>query len=184
VGFLWGSAAVSLSCGVSVGLAEAPDWAGRPGPGYTSPAGFRILMITSRLTQCHRSDLPAYGSSAPNADSALNGIVLLGEGGRVQIAVLCSALGVGCLALRTGLSGTEDGPVGLAGCGPRQRRPPFGDRSTTDSKAVTTGGCPPGAAITRAVLFDGAGRTKRCPLGIAAPESPSNSSRSPAWAAR
>ena len=27
VGFLWGSAAVSLSCGVSVGLAEAPDWA-------------------------------------------------------------------------------------------------------------------------------------------------------------
>jgi len=30
VGFLWGSAAVSLSCGVSVGLAEAHDWAGRP----------------------------------------------------------------------------------------------------------------------------------------------------------
>jgi len=30
----------------------------------------------------------------PIADSALNGIVLLGEGGRVQIAVLCSTLGV------------------------------------------------------------------------------------------
>jgi hypothetical protein len=30
VGFLWGSAAVSLSCGVSVGLAEAVDWPGRP----------------------------------------------------------------------------------------------------------------------------------------------------------
>ena len=28
VGFLWGSAAGPLSCGVSVGLAEAPDWAG------------------------------------------------------------------------------------------------------------------------------------------------------------
>jgi hypothetical protein len=26
---------------------------------------------------------------------ALNGMVLLGEGGRVQIAVLCSALGLG-----------------------------------------------------------------------------------------
>ena len=33
MGFLWGSAAMSLSCGVSVGLAEAPDWAGRPGTG-------------------------------------------------------------------------------------------------------------------------------------------------------
>jgi hypothetical protein len=71
VGFLWGSAAVSLSCGVSVGLAEALNWPDRPGTGYPSPAGFRILMITSRLTQCHRSDLPAYGNSAPNADSAL-----------------------------------------------------------------------------------------------------------------
>jgi len=45
VGFLWGSAAVSLSCGVSVGLAEAPDWAGRPArvPRY---GDFRILMTT------------------------------------------------------------------------------------------------------------------------------------------
>jgi hypothetical protein len=33
--------------------------------------------------------------SARNADTALNGMVLLGEGGRVQIAVLCSALGLG-----------------------------------------------------------------------------------------
>ncbi len=37
VGFLWGSATVSLSCGVSVGLAEAPDWAGRPGTGTQVP---------------------------------------------------------------------------------------------------------------------------------------------------
>ena len=68
MGFLWGWAAVSLSCGVSVGLAEALNWLSRPGTGYPSPAGFRILMITSRLTQCHRSDLPAYGNSAPNAE--------------------------------------------------------------------------------------------------------------------
>jgi len=34
-------------------------------------------------------------SLLPNADSALNGMVLLGEGGRVQIAVLCGALGLG-----------------------------------------------------------------------------------------
>ena len=46
VGFLWGSAAVSLSCGVSAGLAEAPDWAGRPGTGTQVPADFRILMTT------------------------------------------------------------------------------------------------------------------------------------------
>ena len=32
VGFLWGPAAVSRSCGVSVGLAEAPDSARPPGP--------------------------------------------------------------------------------------------------------------------------------------------------------
>jgi hypothetical protein len=68
VGFLWGSAAVSLSCGVSVGLAEAPDWAGRPGTGYPSPADSRILMTTFRVTQCHLSDAPAYGNSAPNAE--------------------------------------------------------------------------------------------------------------------
>jgi hypothetical protein len=60
VPFLWGSAALSLSCGVSGGLGLS-----RPGTGYPSPVGFRILMITSRLTQCHRSDLPAYGNSAP-----------------------------------------------------------------------------------------------------------------------
>ena len=35
VGFLWGSAAVSLSCGASVGLAEPPDWSGRPGHGVS-----------------------------------------------------------------------------------------------------------------------------------------------------
>jgi hypothetical protein len=33
--------------------------------------------------------------SEPSADSALKGMVLLGEGGRVQIAVLCSTLGLG-----------------------------------------------------------------------------------------
>ncbi len=37
VGFLWGSAAVSLSCGVSVGLAEAHDWADRPTRGTQVP---------------------------------------------------------------------------------------------------------------------------------------------------
>ena len=38
VGFLWGSAAVSLTCGVSVGLAEAPGRPGRPGTEYPSSA--------------------------------------------------------------------------------------------------------------------------------------------------
>jgi len=66
-GFLWGSAAVSRSCGVSVGLAEALNWPGRPrhgaGTGHPSPADFRILMTTFRVTQCHRGDLPAHGNS-------------------------------------------------------------------------------------------------------------------------
>ena len=65
MGFLWGSAAVSLSCGVAVGLAEAPDRPGRPGTGYPSPADFRILMTTFRVTQCHWSALPTCGNSAP-----------------------------------------------------------------------------------------------------------------------
>jgi hypothetical protein len=69
MGFLWGSAAVSLSCGVSVGLAEAHGWAGPTGTGHPSPADFRILVTTSQVTQCHWSDLPACRNSAPNADS-------------------------------------------------------------------------------------------------------------------
>ena len=68
MGFLWGSAAVSLSCGVSVGLAEALDWPGRPGTGYPGPADFRILMTTFQVTQCHRCVLHAYNNSAPSAE--------------------------------------------------------------------------------------------------------------------
>ena len=81
---------------------------------------------------------------------------------------------------------TEDGPVGLAGCGPASAAAAhFGNRSMTDSKAVTTGGCPLRAAIARAVLFDGGGPYETKPAGCtAAPESSPNSSRSPAWAAR
>ena len=69
VGFLWGSGAVSRSCGVSVGLAEAPDWPGRPDTGIPGYRGFRILMSAFRVTQRHRSALPTCGNSAPNADS-------------------------------------------------------------------------------------------------------------------
>jgi len=42
VGFLWGSAAVSLSCGVSVGLGGAPDWPGRPDAEYPR---YRVFWI-------------------------------------------------------------------------------------------------------------------------------------------
>ncbi len=68
VGFLWGSGAVSRSCGVSVGLAEAPDWPGRPDTGIPGYRGFRILMSAFRVTQRHRSALPTCGNSAPNAE--------------------------------------------------------------------------------------------------------------------
>jgi hypothetical protein len=37
VGFLWGSATVSRTCGVSVGLSEAPDWPDQPGTGTQAP---------------------------------------------------------------------------------------------------------------------------------------------------
>jgi hypothetical protein len=68
VGFLWGSAAVSLSCGVSVGARRSPRL-GRPtGTAYPSPADFRILMTTSQVPQYHWSDLPACRNSAPDAD--------------------------------------------------------------------------------------------------------------------
>src|ERR1700724_3235263 len=43
VGFLWGSAAVSRSCGGSVGLPEAPDFPGRPDTG-TRYGNLRRLM--------------------------------------------------------------------------------------------------------------------------------------------
>ena len=38
---------------------------------YLSPVAFRILMTTFRVTQCHRSDLPACGNSAPIAEYLL-----------------------------------------------------------------------------------------------------------------
>jgi hypothetical protein len=63
VEFLWGSATVSPSCGVSVGLAKAPGWLGRPGHGYPNPAGLRTLMPTSPVTQRHRSDPSTCDSS-------------------------------------------------------------------------------------------------------------------------
>ena len=70
MGFLWGLAAVSLGCGVSVGLAEAPT--GPAAPAWLpNPADLRILMTTSRVTQRHRSDLLARGNSAPIADYLL-----------------------------------------------------------------------------------------------------------------
>jgi len=68
-----------------------------------------------------RSDYAAWhetsASRMPSADSALNGIVLLGEGGRVQIAVLCSTLGFGAPGDAGRLVRREDGPVGLVGAG-------------------------------------------------------------------
>ncbi len=69
VGFLWRSAAVSLSCGVSVGSLKRLT-------GLADPA--RVLK-SRRLpdpndhfpvTQCHQGDLADCSNSAPIADSA------------------------------------------------------------------------------------------------------------------
>jgi hypothetical protein len=43
VGFLWGSAPVSRTCGVSVGLAEAPDLRGRTDAGNLMPESSDLL---------------------------------------------------------------------------------------------------------------------------------------------
>ena len=97
-------------------------------------------------------------------DPTSNGIVLVGEGGRVQIAVLCSTLGVGCRAMRASLSGTEYAPAGWV-------RPAsaaaahLGDRSMTDSKAVTTG-ARRGLRLLGRFCSMGAGRTKRSPRDV------------------
>ncbi len=50
VGFLWEPAAVSRTCGVSVGLAEAPDRAGRLEAVALRYSNFWMLAITLRVT--------------------------------------------------------------------------------------------------------------------------------------
>ena len=64
MGFLWGSAAVSMSCGFLWGLAEARDWAGRPGTG-TKSRRLPDLDDHFPVTQCYQDDLPACSNSAP-----------------------------------------------------------------------------------------------------------------------
>ena len=69
VGFLWGSGTVSRRCGVSVGLAEAPDWPGRRDTGTQVP---RLPDPDDRFPSNPASpERPAAcGDSAPNADFA------------------------------------------------------------------------------------------------------------------
>ena len=50
VGFLWGSAAVSRTCGVSLGLARVPDLPGRTDTGDPRYSCSWMLMITPRVT--------------------------------------------------------------------------------------------------------------------------------------
>jgi hypothetical protein len=64
MGFLWGSAAASLSCGVPVGSPKPLTGPADPARGYLDLADFRFLMTTFGVTQCHRSGLPARGNSA------------------------------------------------------------------------------------------------------------------------
>jgi hypothetical protein len=65
VRFLWGSVAVSPTCGVSVGLAEAPDLPGRPGPRASRYCNLCMLVIILRVIQRGRDSPPARGGSAP-----------------------------------------------------------------------------------------------------------------------
>jgi hypothetical protein len=58
VGFLWGSAAVSLSCRVSVGSPKPLT-----GPADPTTGDFRILMTTVRVGQRHRSGFATYYNS-------------------------------------------------------------------------------------------------------------------------
>ena len=54
---------MSLSCWVSVGSPKPLTGPANPARGYPSPADFRILMTTFRVTHCYQSDLPACGNS-------------------------------------------------------------------------------------------------------------------------
>jgi|HubBroStandDraft_6_1064221.scaffolds.fasta_scaffold17829_2 hypothetical protein len=65
VGFLWGSAAVSRSCGVSVGLAEAPGWSGRPNTEHQVP---QLRVADDHFPSDPASpEVPAHrGNSLPN----------------------------------------------------------------------------------------------------------------------
>jgi hypothetical protein len=64
VGFLWGSATVSRSCGVFA-VAHKP-LTGPADPAWsTRYRNSRRLMTTFRVTQRHRGGLPAQGNSAP-----------------------------------------------------------------------------------------------------------------------
>jgi hypothetical protein len=72
------------------------------------------------VTDCDAQSVISRLLCAHIAEPALNGMVLLGEGGRVQIAVLCSTLGLGIG--RCGLAYQASGRSGRAGgCGPGQR---------------------------------------------------------------
>jgi hypothetical protein len=66
VGFLWGSAAVSRSYGVSVWGSPRPRLVRSARHGVPRYCDFRILMTTFRVTQRHRRGLPAYGNFAHN----------------------------------------------------------------------------------------------------------------------
>jgi hypothetical protein len=63
VGFLWGSVAVSRTCGVSVGLAKALNWGGRPDTGTQVP---RLLDPDDHFPSSAASleRLPDCGNSA------------------------------------------------------------------------------------------------------------------------
>ena len=69
MGFLWGSAAVSLSCGVSVGLAEALTGLADPA---RVPKSRRLPDPNDHfpVTQYRQGDLAGCSNSAPIADSA------------------------------------------------------------------------------------------------------------------
>jgi hypothetical protein len=69
VGFLWGSAAVSLSCGVSVGLAPKP-LTGLADPARV-PKSRRLPDPNDHfpVTQCYQGDLAGCSNFAPIAES-------------------------------------------------------------------------------------------------------------------
>ena len=67
VGFLWGPATVSPTCGDSVGSREHLDLPRKPAraPGYSSRW---VLVITLRITQGYRAAGQSGGNSAPHFD--------------------------------------------------------------------------------------------------------------------
>ena len=103
-----------------MGFVEAPDWPTRSDMEYPRYRDSRILMTTLRVTQRHRSDLPACGYFAHIADYGWLNIALpVTAGARITTGSDSDAPSLGMVLDRAGSarwrprgSGTDQAGIG------------------------------------------------------------------------